>query len=51
MPRRRGTVACAKLIPAFEQQATNLVDDRRATHHRTFAHPVQGLEIAVGHHS
>src|SRR5258708_37880402 len=28
----------------FEQQSTNLVDDCRATHHPTLAHPVQGLQ-------
>ena len=33
--------------PTFEQQATHLVDDRRAAHHPTLAHPVQGLQIQL----
>src|SRR5713226_2173631 len=31
----------------FEQQSTNLVDDRRATHHPTLAHAMQGLQIQL----
>src|SRR5260370_1590002 len=32
---------------SFEQQSPNLVDDCRATHHPTLAHPMQGLHIQL----
>src|SRR5260370_27959592 len=32
---------------SVEQHSSNLVGDRRATHHPTLAHPVQGLQIQL----
>jgi hypothetical protein len=33
--------------PAFQQQAANLIDDRRATHYPSLSHSMQGLKIQL----